>query len=207
MLLYLLALALALMGVAVSIWEPKKPRQKRRWFVMFVLVGAAATVVQFREDTLRERALRSFLVGDQSNPPFVTLIPGTSTLRVLVSNDSDYPIQIMQVRLWNPDDFVAVPNLTLDDLMRRSLVFRQPGFLAPRSAQVVGSTPLPAQTSAKYAATIMSTLGEWRQQFRLETVSGKWTIATRLTNGYSDDWVEKKVDSFFPRNAKGKIDW
>ena len=205
MLLQFLILILTVLGVAVSLWPPKE-RAKFVWFACIVLIGCAAMVLQYFDTRNSEATARKLALGDQTNPPYLALLPGADDIHILIYNDADYPVPALQIRLWDPMDYTNVGRLTLEEVIARSLMLREFENLPPHSATVVGTLPLPRDRARQLEATIVSSLGQWDQQIRLMLVGEKWSIVSRITKDRTQ-WIIKADDPRFPRTANGEIEW
>ena len=130
--------------------------------------------------------------------------------KFIVTNDGDFPLYDVSVRIVDLDEFEKMIQgaYSIEDLTRNTL---QIGNLAPRSASAFG--PLPGDWDRDYIRLNLffsARNGFVTQELRLRRVDGTRRRASRVKRSLPDgstELVHTHVDDEFPRESDGSIAW
>jgi len=195
-LLAVLQAAFAVLGARVSLKPPGK-RAGQRFMVLFLVLGVAG-VALVGWQAVRARASskenRLTVLGDSDHPPYVAVISLPGNTRFIVSNSSDYPAYGIRIRLR-------------DETARCVREWEYPE-LAAHTAFLDDNPWVPPDETAqrRFVADITTRTGLVREELLLRRDGdNQWTKALRVRRGTRT--LVEDVDSDWPRNAKGQVDW
>ena len=221
------------LGVAISafgaVWVFLQENQYVGGAVIVVLIGtlvsAFGALVSGGERTkfeseLREksdeiaelnRTIASSVTGGDS---FCFLAIGVNDVTyegdLFLAHRGEYPLYDISfgiVDLQKFDSAKETGQLGSMDLYRKE--FRG-GNLHPNSGFSVGTLQLPNADEQDYNVFFIARNGHWTQELRFRRVAGRWKKATRVSwhnAGVDDAPVYEQIDSDFPRNDKGEVEW
>jgi len=176
--------------------------QKRPFFWAFVglaigglglTIWQAVLVTKSGEDATRKQ------MGDADHPPFVALISMPGRPRFVVTNGSDYPAFGIRIRLYDDTVKGAQP------VVVRNYVYQE---LAAHTALMDDELWVPPDDTPerRFAAEIATRNGVFTEDLILRQAgNNQWMRASRVRQGMR--LLETDIDSAWPRNAKGDVDW
>ena len=196
LLLAVLQLALAFLGGLVSL-KPLDQRARRRFVALFVVLGLAGVCLVGWQASRAQKSSeenRRILLGDSEHPPYVAVISLPGNTRFIVSNSSDYPAY--GIRIW------------LRDETARCVREWEYPEVAAHTAFLDDNPWVPSDETAqrRFVADITTRTGVVREELLLRRdANNQWTKALRVRRGTRT--LAEDVDSDWPRNAKGQVDW
>ena len=136
-----------------------------------------------------------------SNVAFLTLV-----------QQGQYPLYDISIRIVDLD---RVDELRKDkkysyfDALEKATVHKKVGNLAPSAARWFGEWNLPAKGQARYNIFINARNGFVTELARLKFIDGKWTSAYQVKRELEGKTMllYEKVDSGYPLNVEGEVDW
>ena len=206
----------------MTFWTPNSFRWKLVIVFLFV-VSAIVTVwlqeqKESRDKSRTENAqaeLLNWQRGDPKNPPyvgylkFINPVSNALTLKFTVENPSDFPAYEINVRVWNIDNLPGA-SASLEELLRHSITANIPSQ-AGHVSQIIGGVEILSTDNAKrFGAQFTTRIGSFGEKIRMQKVKDNWFFALQVTRSYPDNSSEvvfERVDSGFPLNEEGKVDW
>ncbi len=114
----------------------------------------------------------------------------------------------VSIRIVDLEKFESIELKTLSDVREAETVINI-GNLVPNMAQVLGGWQLPDTDMKRYNIFIAARNGIVTQLMRLKRVNGRWVGATRVEKESTGklEVLYEKVESQFPRDKNGNIQW
>ncbi len=219
----------ALLGVAVTLWPPTpNNKQKIGLMLAFLVLGVLAIVFQHLkakndkretdEITARTQTVQQEFLFWQRGDPEPELSPyihaaverksdGASVIKFYLQNPSSYPVYDMTLRVWD-----NVKQRNTEEM--RYLVEKTVPYISPTSAMQLENGNIeigPTETAKSFAVQFSCRTGEFRQNIAARKGDyGTWVFATQMRRKVGPDVREvifRRVDSSFPSEAVGDIDW
>lgn len=187
---------LGIMGVYVAL-RPPRPKTHKYWIVAFVvigLMGLGATGWLARRASESGEGQTKNILGDSEHPPFVAILSLPKVTRFVVVNPSDYPAYIAKIELH--------------DETGKIIRTYGPYELAAHTANLDNIVWLPSSDSAQqyFTAEIGTRNGLYAEEMMVKKDSNnQWARALRVTQGMRT--LEEDIDSAWPRNPNGNVDW
>jgi len=188
---------LGVMGVYVAL-RPPCPKAHKYWITAFIVVGlvgvGATGWLAWRASESGEGQTKNIL-GDSEHPPFVAIISLPRVTRFVVVNPSDYPAYVARIGLR-------------DDKTGEIVRTYGPYELAAHTASTDNAPWLPPSDSIQqhFTAEISTRNGLYSEEMMLKKDdNNQWARAVRVTQGMRT--LEEDIDSAWPRNSDGSIDW
>jgi hypothetical protein len=195
-LLAVLQLAFALLGVLMSL-KSWRQRVERYAVALLLVLGPAGVGLVAWQAVRAQRGSeqnRRILLGDSEHPPYVAVISLPGNTRFIVLNSSDYPAYGIRIRLW-------------DETARCVHEWKYPEMAAHTAFRDDNPWVLSDETARRrFVADITTRTGVVREELLLRRdANNQWTKAVRVRSGTRT--LAEDVDSDWPRNAKGQVDW
>lgn len=188
---------LGYMGVHVAL-KPPSPKSHKYWIAAFVVIGLTglgATGWLARRASKSGEEQTKNILGDLEHPPFVAIISLPKVTRFVVTNPSDYPAYVARIELH-------------DDKTGKIVRTYGPYELAAHTASLDNTPWLPPSDSTQhhFTAEIATRNGLYSEEMMLKKDdNNQWARAVRVTQGMRT--LEEDIDSAWPRNSDGGIDW
>jgi hypothetical protein len=177
-------------------------KQKRPFFWVFVglaILGLGLTIWQaFLTKRGSEDSTRA-ANGDPEHPPFIALISFPGVHRFVVTNGSNYPSFGVRIRMYE-DTAKNGPARIVRDWVYPEMGAHQ-ALMDDQLWVPPDDTP-----QRHFTATIATRTGVASEELLLrKTENNQWMRASRVTQGMR--LLETDIDSAWPRNAKGDVEW
>jgi hypothetical protein len=133
-------------------------------------------------------------------------------LRVVVINETDYPLYGISFRMWDPADYgkEAESLRTIQELTKNDYNFTV-GDLNPHSTRILDQyIRLPAIGKKNYSIAFIARNGSFYEQFILRQIDNSWKSAYRVFSGREYDPTKKlleRTDPSLPKSENGEIEW
>jgi hypothetical protein len=214
-------LLLAVGAIIVTFWPPTNVRWRLLIVFLFVAVAIVGAWLQKQKEDSAEShvehaqaELLNWQRGDSERPPYVIfeiLVDGVSSeskVQFLLRNSSDFPAYDIGVRLWDTDVF-PTEKISLEKIIERSIVNELISSIAPHTEQDLGRIDLPSDINVKkFGASFTTRTGSFSENLNGQKTHGTWVFATRVTHTDGPSGVVfQQVDSLYPLNSKGEVDW
>jgi hypothetical protein len=182
--------------VALGKWSRSARVRFAILFGILSLVGFALITWQALRAVQSYAENRKTLLGDAERPPFVAVISLPGNTRFVTTNISDYPAYGTKIQLYD-DANRSVPLRTFDyPEMAAHLAFLDDKPWTPDD-----NAP-----EHHFTAQISTRTGLVFEELILHrTDNNQWMRASRVRQGMRT--LEEDVDSSWPRNDKGQIEW
>ena len=176
-------------------------KQKPRYFHFLVILALVGLGLSIWQAVLikqgGEEAARAAL-GDADHPPFIALISLPGVHRFVVTNGSDYPAYGIRIRMYDdtvPDAQRIVRNWEYSEMAAHAAFMDDQLWFPPDNAP-----------QRHFTATIATRTGIVTEELMLRPAgNNQWERASRVMQGMR--LLETDIDSAWPRNAKGEVDW
>lgn len=136
---------------------------------------------------------------------------GTKAILAVV-HKGNFPLYDVSVRIVDLDKFdihvKGKQKPTLDNIQKTEQVINI-GNLSPSHAATLHPWMLPKSGEARYNIFISARNGFVTELVRLKRINGKWASAYRVEAGPGREpgILYEKIDTDFPRNDDGKVNW
>lgn len=177
-------------------------KQKRPFFWVFIglaMVGLGLTVWQAVLTKRSSEDSARTATGDPDHPPFIALISLPGVHRFVVTNGSNYPCYGVRIRMFD-DTVKDAPARIVRDWNYTEMGAHQ-AFMDDQVWTPPDGTP-----HRHFTATISTRTGIVTEELILrKTGNDQWMRASRVMQGMR--LLEADVDSAWPRNSRGEVDW
>lgn len=133
----------------------------------------------------------------------------TNTPNIVFVHKGRYPLYDVGVRIVDLEKWGRLgKKLTMQDL-RQTDTYINLGNLSRNQVSLKGTLKLPDSGQQRFNIFFSARNGFWNQALRLKRVSGHWRMASKVTRRLNGKTVTvyRKVDSDFPRNEAGQVNW
>jgi hypothetical protein len=193
----LLAVQQAVFGVLAVIMSLKHGR--RRYAVIFVALSLVGIVLVFWQAVLAHQSgeeSKKAMLGDPERPPYVSIISLPGNTRFVVTNASDFPAYGTKIQLH--------------DETHKTTALRTYDYpeMAAHLAVLDNKPWNPEDDSSehRFTAEITTRTGLVSEELILRRAgNNQWMRASRIRQGMRT--LEQDVDSSWPRDRNGQIDW
>jgi hypothetical protein len=197
------ALIQAILGFAGVLVSLKRwgDTAKLRFVIAFValsLIGIGMVSWQAYRSVQGGEENKRLVLGDSEHPPFVSVMSLPGVTHFVVTNNSDYPAYGIRIRLV--DDRTGMSPVVIRDWNYQEL--------SAHTALLDDNPWIPQLGTVAYhfSAAITTRTGVVNEELILrKTDNNQWARAARITMGMRT--LEEDVDSAWPRNSEGKVDW
>jgi len=193
--------AFGLFGALVSLganWSVSARKKFAALFLLLTLVAIGLLIWQAVRAAESNEATRKLQLGDPERPPSVAAISLPGNTRFVVDNSSDYPAYGVRIRLLDdtsPTQPVIVRDWNYPEIPAHTGLMDDNRWIPPDSL-----------SEHHFSATITSRTGIVSEELILrKSDNDQWMRAARVRRG--ERTLEEDVDSAWPRNAKGQVDW
>jgi hypothetical protein len=138
-------------------------------------------------------------MGDPDHPPFIALISLPGTHRFVVTNGSNYPCYGVRIRMFDDTAKDAPARIVRD--WNYSEIGAHQALMDDRLWNPPDDTP-----QRHFTATISTRTGIVTEELLLRKAENdQWMRASRIVDGMR--LLETDIDSAWPRNNQGEVDW
>ncbi|MCE5309693.1 MAG: hypothetical protein LLG20_18825 [Acidobacteriales bacterium] len=175
-------------------------KARSRFLVLFIalsVVGIAIVALQAVRAAQSSEDTKRNLLGDPEHPPFVAVISLPGFTRFVVTNPSGYPAYGVKVQLYDEacGNQKPIRSYEYNDMASHAAVIDDQPW-----------TPTNSAPQQRFTASISTRAGLVRQEMILRrSGNNQWMRASRTRNGMQI--LGQDVDSSWPRNSKGEIDF
>ncbi len=191
--------ASGLLGTAISMKEYTGGRRYRvmALFGLLSLLGLVLIGWQAVRASEGNEAVKRTMLGDAERPPFIAVLSMPGHTRFVVTNPSDYPAFSVRVKLYDEACRNGGPIRSYEYAELRA----HGAVIDPKPWVPIGNAP-----EQRFTASIETRAGLARQEMILRKVeSNQWMRASRVMDGMR--LLDLDIDSSWPRNDKGEVDW
>lgn len=123
----------------------------------------------------------------------------------------DYPLYDVSMVIRDIDEyeFLKDGHPTIEDLEKAEFSFPTRNLSPGERVKLYRLPVSPSETKKRYEIFITSRNGSLKEFVRLEKVNEQWKIAMKVQRDMKDksEKLEEKIDSGFPINKDGQVDW
>jgi hypothetical protein len=158
-------------------------------FGLVLVVWQAVRAAQSSEEN------RKNLLGDAERPPFVSVISLPGSTRFVTTNSSDYPAYGTTIQLFEAKGSAPIRTFSYPEMAAHV------AFLDDRTWAPENDAP-----EHRFTAQITTRTGlDYEELILRHTENNQWMRACRVRQGMRI--LEEDVDSSWPRDEKGQIEW
>ena len=128
---------------------------------------------------------------------------------VTVVHQGRYPLYDVSARIVDLDKFDLIKSTVSWETLAQTETILTVGNLGPDKAMLLPTTVEIPQKGLRWNIFFSARNGFFTQELRLLQIKGCWASATRTTrrHGETEVVLREKVDSIFPRDSMGKVEW